>query len=129
YITIRSTETRESGTADFLVERKYGREMTEEDVKSNLSKITYDVDVTADNHLNVKFILDDLTGDEINGRGEGNLNIRAGTFEPLTMRGRFDIEQGDYTFTFQSFFKKPFTLRPGSGNYISWSGDPLGATV
>ncbi len=129
YITIRSTETRESGTADFLVERKYGREMTEEDVKSNLSKITYDVDITADNHLNVKFILDDLTGDEINGRGEGNLNIRAGTFEPLTMRGRFDIEQGDYTFTFQSFFKKPFTLRPNSGNYISWSGDPLAATV
>ncbi|MBA2500413.1 MAG: translocation/assembly module TamB domain-containing protein [Chitinophagaceae bacterium] len=129
YITIRSTETRESGRADFLVERKYGREMTEEDVKTNLSKITYDVDMTANNMVNVKFILDDLTGDEINGRGEGNLNIRAGTFEPLTMRGRFDIEQGDYTFTFQSFFKKPFVLRPGAGNYISWSGDPLAATV
>lgn len=129
YVTIRSFDTRESGIADFLIERKYGREMTPEDVKSNFTNMTYDVDLSADNHVNVKFILDDLTGDEINGRGEGNLNIRAGTFEPLSMRGRFDIQQGDYTFTFQSFFKKPFTLKPGNGNYISWSGDPLAAKI
>jgi hypothetical protein len=103
--------------------------MTVEDVKGNISKITYDVDLTADNHVNVKFILDDLTGDEINGRGEGNLNIRSGTFEPLTMRGRFDIEQGNYDYTFQTFFKKPFTLKPNTSNYISWSGDPMAATV
>ncbi|HEY9364211.1 MAG TPA: hypothetical protein VIQ00_13175 [Chitinophagaceae bacterium] len=128
-VTIRSLDNRESGVADFLIERKYGREMTPEDVKSNATSMTYDVDLTANNHVNVKFILDDLTGDEINGRGEGNLNIRSGTFEPLTMRGRFDIEQGDYTFTFQSFFKKPFTLKPGTTNYISWSGDPLAAKV
>ncbi|MDP9230326.1 MAG: translocation/assembly module TamB, partial [Bacteroidota bacterium] len=129
FITIRSTETRETGVTDFLVERKYGREMTTTDIKTNATSITYDVDLTANPHVNVKFILDDLTGDEINGKGEGNLNIRSGTFEPLTMRGRFDIQEGDYTFTFQSFFKKPFTLRPGGANYISWSGDPLAAKV
>ncbi|MEI9946413.1 MAG: translocation/assembly module TamB domain-containing protein [Chitinophagaceae bacterium] len=45
------------------------------------------------------------------------------------MRGRFDIEEGDYLFTFQSFFKKPFKLKKGGSNFISWSGDPYNARI
>jgi hypothetical protein len=32
-------------------------------------------------------------------------------------------------FTFQSFFKKPFVIRPSGNNYIDWTGDPYGATI
>jgi hypothetical protein len=45
------------------------------------------------------------------------------------LRGRFDIEEGIYVFTFQSFFKKPFELRKGSENYIEWNGNPYDANV
>ena len=79
--------------------------------------------------VTVRVILDDLTGDEIKGKGSGTLNIRSGTNEKLSMRGRFDIEEGDYLFTFQSFFKKPFEIRKGTTNYISWSGDPYSAKI
>ena len=79
--------------------------------------------------VTVRVILDDLTGDEIKGKGSGTLNIRSGTNEKLSMRGRFDIEEGDYLFTFQSFFKKPFEIRKGTTNYISWSGDPYAAKI
>ncbi|MCX6319871.1 MAG: translocation/assembly module TamB domain-containing protein [Bacteroidetes bacterium] len=129
YITLPSAVSRESGIADFLVERKYGREMNDSDVKKNATKITYDVDVTANPLVNVSVILDELTGDIIKGRGAGNLNIRSGTSEPLSLRGRFDIAEGNYLFTFQSFFKKPFELRKGAENYIIWNGDPINATI
>jgi hypothetical protein len=122
-VTIPSSQSRESGIADFLVERKYGREMIDSGFLNSSSNITYDVDVTANNKVAVRVVLDDLTGDEIKGRGAGTLRIRSGTNERLSIRGKYDIEEGDYLFTFQSFFKKPFKLRSGADNYISWGGD------
>lgn len=79
--------------------------------------------------VTVRVILDDLTGDEIKGKGSGTLNIHTGTNEKLSIRGRYDIEEGDYLFTFQSFFRKPFELRKEAENYISWNGDPYDATI
>lgn len=131
-ITLPPSSSRESGIADFLVERKYGREMEAGDVRGSTS-IIYDVDLTVNKTpqpmVSVRVILDELTGDEIKGKGNGSLNIRSGTSEPLSLRGRFDIEEGSYVFTFQSFFKKPFELRKGGENYIEWNGDPYDANV
>lgn len=128
-VTIPSYEGRETGIADFLVERTYGTEMVDSSFWDAGNNITYDVDVTANPMVTVKVILDELTGDKIEGKGSGTLNIRSGTNEKLSMRGRFDIEQGNYLFTFQSFFKKPFELRPGASNYITWNGDPMSAQI
>lgn len=128
-ITIPSSKMRESGIADFLIERKYGREMSDSSLKSGSANVTYDVDVTANPMVTVKVILDELTGDKIEGRGSGTLNIHSGTTERLTMRGSFDIDEGYYLFTFQSFFKKPFVIRKGAVNNISWSGDPYDAKI
>lgn len=132
YVTIPPSSNRESGIADFLVERKYGREMEASDVTSN-TNIIYDVDLTVNKTpvpmVSVRVILDDLTGDEIKGKGNGSLNIISGTTEPLSLRGRFDIEEGSYLFTFQSFFKKPFELKKDAHNYIEWNGDPYDANI
>jgi hypothetical protein len=131
YITIPSANNRESGIADFLVERKYGREMSDMGLNINSSNIIYDVDVTANPMLNVRVVLDDLTGDVITGRGTGTLNIHSGTSEPLRMRGRYDIEEGSYTYNFQSVFKKPFEIKKefASDNYIEWTDDPYHAKI
>ena len=129
YVTLPPSRSRESGAADFLVERKYGREMSDSDIKLTATNITYDVDVTANPMVSVKVQLDELTGDEIKGKGTGTLNIRSGTTEPLSLRGRFDIDEGSYLFTFQSFFKKPFELKKGVNNYIEWNGDPYDANI
>lgn len=124
FITIPNTTSRESGIADFLIERKYGREMTDSLISSNETNLTYDVDITANQMVNMRVVLDELTNDEIRGRGEGNLRIHSGTAEPLTIRGRYNINEGSYRFSFQSFFKKPFELKEDAGNYIEWNGDP-----
>ncbi len=128
-ITIPSSTSRETGLADFLVERKFGHEMSETGFNDNKTNIIYDVDVTANPMLNVKVVLDELTGDEIKGRGNGTLKIRSGSSEPLSLRGRFDIDEGNYLFTFQSFFKKPFDLKKGADNFIEWNGDPYDARI
>lgn len=128
-ITIPPSRNRESGLVDFLVEKKYGREMSETELKKNADNITYDLDVTASEKLNVKIVLDELTNDEIKGRAKGTLHIRAGTVEPLRINGRLDILDGRYLFTFQSFFKKPFELKKGEENYIEWTGDPENARI
>lgn len=129
HFTLPPGTSRESGIADFLVERKYGVDMQGEKKKANGDNILYDVELTTNPLVEVKVILDELTGDEIKGNGAGTFKIRSGTTEPLTLRGRFDIEEGDYLFTFQSFFKKPFEIRKGGDNYIEWTGDPYDATI
>lgn len=128
-ITIPPASSRESGIADFLVERKFGKEMNEYGLNANATKITYDVDITSNPMVNVRVVIDDLTGDEIKGRGTGILNIHSGTTEPLTIHGRYDIDEGNYLFTFQSFFRKPFDLKKGGDNFIEWNGDPYKAQI
>ncbi|MDQ6843374.1 MAG: translocation/assembly module TamB, partial [Bacteroidota bacterium] len=43
-----------------------------------------------------------------------------------TIRGRYDVQEGEYTFNFQTFLKTPFTLQTG---YIEWQGDPYLANL
>ena len=129
YITLPPSRSRESGQADFMVERKYGREMSPTELTGSATNITYEVNLTANPMVNVEVILDELTGDIIRGRGTGELSIKAGTSKPLSIRGEYQIEEGSYLFTFQSFFKKPFVLRRGSNNFIKWDGDPYNAQI
>ena len=129
FVTLPPGTGRESGTADFLVERKFGKEIENEDYERSGDNILFDLELTANPLVQVKVVLDELTGDEIKGKGSGTLKIRSGTTEPLTLRGRLGIEEGSYLFTFQSFFKKPFEIRKGATNYIEWNGDPYDADI
>ena len=127
-IYIPNSVSRESGSADFIVFKQYGTEMQLEKNKSNFN-LTVDLAITANNKAKIYVILDELTGDVIEAEGNGKLKIRAGTTEPLTIRGRYNIEKGKYVFNFQSVIRKPFELLPESGNYIEWTGDPFRADM
>jgi len=45
------------------------------------------------------------------------------------MKGRYNIEQGNYNFNFQSLVKKPFELLPDQNSFIEWNGDPFNANI
>jgi hypothetical protein len=125
---INTNSGRESGQADFISWKVYGKEM--QAVRSSQeSNLNVTLDVTANNYANMYVILDELTGDIIKANGRGNLLIRASTTGEFTIAGRYDIDRGNYNFNFQSFLQKPFKLREGVGNYISWTGDPNDATI
>ncbi len=128
HIFIPNSLSKESGEADFIVFKKYGEEMQKESRKDGFD-LTVDLDVTANNKVQIDVILDDLTGDVIQAVGNGRLQIVAGTTVPLTMKGRYNIDRGNYNFNFQSFIRKPFVLLPNVGNYIEWNGDPYKADI
>lgn len=127
-ITMPPSRTRESGNANFMVERKYGREMTTSSTAAAFN-LTYDIHMVANPLVTINVILDDLTGDQITGKGTGDLRISSGTFEPLTIHGRYDIEDGSYNYTFQSLKKFPFKLKRGGNNFIVWDGGAYDATM
>ncbi len=126
HIYLPTGETAETGTLDYIEFTKFGREM-KADLSSRISSnIKVDMEITANPYAKIDVILDETTGDVIKAQGSGKLNITAGTTDPLTIRGRYDVAEGEYTFNFQTFLKTPFTLQQG---YIEWQGDPYLANL
>ncbi len=128
HIYLPNSTSKETGKSEFIVFKKIGTS-----VISNTEIPTYnlvvDLDVSADNKTQIDVILDELTGDVIKAVGNGRIKIRAGNIEPLTMRGKYNIERGKYDFNFQSFIRKPFELIPEAGNFIEWTGNPYEADI
>ncbi len=121
--------TRESGDADFIKWKVYGTEMKNRQPDKKSSNLLANLDIDANNYANVYMILDPLSGDIIKTNGRGNLSMKVGTTQDLTLAGRYEIDRGSYNFTFQSFIHKPFILVEGVGNYIQWNGNPYDATI
>ena len=128
HIYLPNTTSKETSKSEFIVFKKIGKSII-----SNAETPTYnlvvDLDVSADNKTQIDVILDELTGDVIKAVGNGRIKIRAGNIEPLTMRGKYNIESGKYDFNFQSFIRKPFDLIPEAGNFIEWTGNPYEADI
>ena len=126
HIYLPTGETADTGPLDYIEFTKFGREMKPDLVSRKSSNIKVDMAITANPYAKIDVILDETTGDVIKAQGNGKLNITAGTRDPLTIRGRYDIEEGQYTFNFQTFLKTPFNLQKG---YIEWQGDPYLANL
>lgn len=119
-------ETVESGGLNYIEFIQFGREITIDRKVKESTNIRVNMELTANPLATVDVILDEATGDVIKARGSGKLFISVGTRDPLTIRGRYTVEEGQYTFNFQTFFKTPFTLQQG---YIEWQGDPYQAQL
>ena len=128
-IFIPTTTSRESADADFIVWKVYGKEMKPQKAPGTEENFTVTLDVTANNYANVYLIIDPLTKDIIKANGHGNLQIVVGTNTNMNMRGKYEIDRGNYNFSFQSFIRKPFVFKEGSNNYIQWTGDPYNADI
>ncbi|MEO7444269.1 MAG: translocation/assembly module TamB domain-containing protein [Ferruginibacter sp.] len=120
------TVSRDNKKIDYIDFIQFGTEMEDIRRSNDEVNILVNMNLTANPACKIDVILDEETGDIIKGQGNGQLNIRVGTTEPLSIRGRYDLTRGEYTFKFQTFLKKPFTLNSGS---ITWSGDPYLALI
>ncbi len=128
HIYLPNSTSKESGKSDFIVFKQLGKTaLKSADVPS--FNLVVDLEVTANNKTQIDVIMDELTGDVIKAVGNGRIKIRAGNIEPLTIRGKYNIESGKYDFNFQSFIKKPFDLIPEAGNFIEWTGNPYQADI
>ena len=125
HIIITSSTSRESGNVDFIVWRQYGKEMKETFTRQG-TNLTLDMRLKANPLAKVDVVLDEITGDVVKGQGNGNLNIKVGTKEPLSMTGNYEVEKGEYLFNFQTFWKYGFDI---TGGNITWNGDPYNAKI
>jgi len=125
HIYIPTTEGKESNTIDYINFVQFGKKM--EEVKtSDVANIVVNLKVNANPACKVDVILDEETGDIIKGQGNGVISIRVGNIEPLSILGTYKLTKGEYTFNFQTFLKKPFTLNRGT---LTWNGDPYQAII
>src|SRR6202012_3570584 len=77
--------SRESGDADFIVWKVYGTEMKNRQPGKKSSDLLVNLDIDANNYANVFMILDPLSGDIIKTNGRGNLIMKVGTTQDLTL--------------------------------------------
>ncbi|HVZ97946.1 MAG TPA: translocation/assembly module TamB domain-containing protein, partial [Chitinophagaceae bacterium] len=126
HIYLPTGETAETGSLDYIEFTKFGREMRPDQTSRESSNIKVEMNIDANPYAKIDVILDETTGDVIKAQGTGKLNISVGTTDPLVIRGRYDIEEGEYTFNFQTILHKWFTLQRG---YIDWQGDPYLANL
>jgi hypothetical protein len=93
----------------------------------DLSGITlnFELDITPDAQFRI--IFDEVVGDEIRGRGRGNIRMEINNLSTFNMYGNIAVEQGRYLFTLKNLINKEFEVRPGGT--ITWFGDPLAADI
>ncbi len=126
HIYLPTGDVAETGKINYIEFIKFGREMNSDLTVREEANIKVNMEITANPFAQIDVILDETTGDIIKAKGSGKLNINVGTKEPLTIRGRYDVEEGQYTFNFQTFLKTPFNLQSG---FIEWQGDPYLANL
>jgi hypothetical protein len=127
HIYIPTSSSQEFGKIDYIDFIQYGSKMEDEYRGRKESNFLVSMNLTANPACKIDVILDETTGDIIKGRGNGQLNITVGSKEPLTIRGRYDIVDGEYKFNFQTFLQKYFNITEGSS--ITWNGDPYLAQI
>jgi hypothetical protein len=127
HVYLPTGDTKESNAIDYIDFVQFGSQMDKDLSNSGGANLLVELDLNANEACKIDVILDEQTGDVIKGEGNGKINIKVGTNEPLSIRGRYDITQGFYTFNFQTFLKIPFTMNKGGS--IVWNGDPLLANI
>jgi hypothetical protein len=125
-IYLPTSDSRVTGTASFIVFKKYGTDQKKKDPIKAGSSLTVDLDLNVNPFAKAYIILDEITNDVIEGQGRGAINLRVGTYEKTTMTGSFEITGGRYNFNWQSLFKRPFLINKGT---INWNGDPYDARI
>ncbi len=102
------------GSYSYVSFKTYGEEQKKIKAKSR-NKFYISIAAATTPDLTMTMILDASTGDEINAKGAGTINMEFGSGNDIRINGNYNIDQGDYTFTFrQLFFKRNFIINSGS---------------
>ena len=91
-----------------------------------LSNANISLDLEADEKSELTIVVDELNGDYLRARGNARLNVGVNSAGQVSVLGRYDVTEGEYSLTYQ-VLKRQFKIQ--KGGYISFSGDPLKADI
>jgi hypothetical protein len=125
HIYIPLSSSTDVGTYSYVSFKTYGK--NQEKVKyKNKNKINISIDGNLNNLAELTIVMDPSTGDAINAKGSGHIQMQLPPNNDVRMFGTYNIEEGDYSFTFrQVAIHRRFTLNNGSS--IQFSG-PIAQT-
>ncbi|MBD8487871.1 translocation/assembly module TamB [Echinicola sp. CAU 1574] len=88
-------------------------------------RMNFVLDVTPDAYTEIQ--IDPRTGENIQGRGRGVLNLNIDTQGNFSMTGDYEIVDAKYNFSLYNIINRQFEILPGGR--ISWYGDPYGGVM
>lgn len=120
-----TNEAIEHSFIDFIDRSKSEPEMAPYKVVTTGFNMEFDVEMTPE--AKVQIIFNSQIGDIIKGEGSGDLQIKIDKNFNIEMYGDYNIDKGDYLFTFQNLINKRFDIEKGGD--IKWVGDPYNALL
>ncbi|WP_299123727.1 translocation/assembly module TamB [uncultured Tenacibaculum sp.] len=111
-----------------LIRFKTGKPEDEEENKKikDIKGLELKIDLIVTKDAVAQVVIDKVSGSELRGSGEGNLEIEINTLGKFNMFGNFTVDNGLYNFKYAGI-SKPFTVQ--KGGTISWEGDPYNAEL
>lgn len=102
-----------------------GSEADKDRTTINNFRMNFDLNVTPDAYAEIQ--IDPRTGENIQGRGRGVLNLLIDTQGNFSMTGNYEIVDALYNFSLYNVINKRFVIEPGGR--IAWYGDPYGGIM
>lgn len=127
-IVIPISESQDVGAVDFI-EFINNRDSSEviQNTLSELLGVQMEMRLAMNETADMQLVFDEKTGDIIQGRGEGDIQMNLNRNGDFTMTGNYTISEGQYLFTAFNVINKPFEVK--EGGTIRWSGDPYNADI
>ena len=110
---------------DFLTFTNFSDTTTTE--KKTLSGVNLNMDIQVTNDALMRILFDEQQGDIIQSKGSGNVKLNYTIVGDMNVFGTYQIDKGDYLFTYQNLVNKPFDILPGGT--ITWNGNPYKAQL
>lgn len=126
-LTIPLTDENDADEVSFIEFVKPDSLITEEQRTTTIRGVNLDLKLTITPDAETKLVFDEQAGDIIRGKGKGDITIRITRTGEFAINGNYEIEEGDYLFTYQKMINKPFAVKPGGT--IRWSGNPYNADI
>ncbi len=124
------SEAGELETIDFIHFVDLKKEESEQNIrdkKLDLSGLSLNFNFLINEEASAKIIFDPKVGDEIEVKGNGNINMKINSEGNFAMSGKYTISEGQYFFTLKNFIGKKFLV--DKGGVIVWDGDPVNASI
>ncbi|WP_192822045.1 translocation/assembly module TamB [Rufibacter sp. LB8] len=93
------------------------------DVEEAMSGIEMAMTLELTNETPITVIVDQNSGDNLTINGDAIMNVGYDVTENITLTGRFDVTEGQYSLNLYELVKREFQIAPGSS--VVWTGDPF----
>ncbi len=123
-----ATEVKQSGYVNFLPPKEERDNLQILEAEFALDEgVSLDFDMDINPNAQVSIILNESTGNQLDGKGAGLINMKLEPNRDLELYGTYTIAEGIYRFNLEGLFAKNFLVQ--EGGTVVWNGDPYSARL